>query len=1167
MKSKKLLSGCLALMITLSAMSFTPFAQEKQLAFPCAEGGGMYSQGARASSNFTVYHVTNLYDSGSGSFRDAVSQGNRIIVFDVAGNIMLESSLQIRSSNLTILGQTAPGEGICVGGNDVRFSNANNIIMRYMRFRMGDISDSQEDGLGVRNCTEVILDHCSVSWSIDECLSAYENKNFTAQYCIISESLNQSHHAKGDHGYGGIWGGTNASFHHNLIATHNSRTPRIGTNQTVHSYNDRPDYESLIDVRNNVIYNWGNQSAYGGELNTRVNFVNNYYKPTAISKVKYIYDIYRGDNITGYTGTTLHVSGNVMEGEEGITNDNWTGVAVHYDDTSWTKCESISDGYTDESGKLWANDQYIHDYPVNTTDANTAYNDVLDKAGASHFRDEIDTRVINDVRNGTMPTGSKSGEGLIDSQNDVGGWVSLYGQKPEDKDNDGMADQWERANGLDTSKNDSTAIASNGYTNIENYAESILETEYEGYEADSSLLKAEIDIAKALIETDYSREDWEMLQGKIAMAELTYFKSAPTQAELDNAYKNLKDFVDSLAIDHSDLLKNAIQRAKSIDLNRYTKESVDILNQAVAKGEADLEAGNSDSYKADAEAIDSAIEGLKEGYKVKLKKLIDFVNAMDLSNITYESKMSIKEQLDKAQTVYKDTDATKEDTDSAIQTVYDIVAQGNYNTLKKGRVVDEVDFENGYNDEFIFSMGGSYVENPISIVKGYGTNNTNVITLKDNYDDIIDGIRNFGNENEALSHYIISCDVIFESPTYINLLGHSDGLYPKYSFEYNPRGWDAKADQKWLNDEDYNGFMDLSRWTELALEIDRDNGEITYYINKLPVFRSEYKDDNYSYGFMLGNKAETVYYDNFTVTDMTESSSSILGDVDCDGDVDAADVSCLLNKVLSGGETIIEQSMGSSAMQYIDMDCNGVIDSADVAQLLQKILDSSYKTPADRNFEITTENISEESTEITTEESTETTTADPNIIYYPVEGGEILINRADGTVTGYNGSPTNVIIPSEAEGVTVSAISPIAFRYSRTLESIYIPSTIKTIAEGTFQNLGLRTVTIENGVETIERRAFQYTAIGEITIPASVRTIGDYAFMGCMNLRNVVIEDGVEEIGRDAFGMCGFDSILIPDSVTSIGKWSQFKATILCHEGSYAQQYAIDNNYKYEIIQ
>ena len=1161
---KKILAGGLSVILAISAMSFTPFAQEKQLAFPGAEGGGMYSQGARAAQNFTVYHVTNLYDSGSGSFRDAVSQGNRIIVFDVAGNIMLESSLQIKSSNLTILGQTAPGEGICVGGNDVRFSNANNIIMRYMRFRMGDISDSQEDGLGVRNCTEVILDHCSVSWSIDECLSAYENKNFTAQYCIISESLNQSHHAKGDHGYGGIWGGTNASFHHNLIATHNSRTPRIGTNQTVHSYNDRPDYESLIDVRNNVIYNWGNQSAYGGELNTRVNFVNNYYKPTAISKVKYIYDIYRGDNITGYTGTTLHVSGNVMEGEEGITNDNWTGVAVHYDDTSWTKCESISDGYTDESGKLWANDQYIYDYPVNTTDANTAYKDVLEKAGASHFRDEIDTRVINDVRNGTMPTGSKSGEGLIDSQNDVGGWVSLYGQKPEDKDNDGMADQWERANGLDTSKNDSTAIASNGYTNIENYAESILETEYEGYEADSSLLKAEIDIAKALIETDYSREDWEMLQGKIAMAELTYFKSAPTQAELDNAYKNLKDFVDSLAIDHSDLLKNAIQRAKSIDLNRYTKESVDILNQAVAKGEADLEAGNSDSYKADAEAIDSAIEGLKEGYKVKLKKLIDFVNAMDLSNITYESKMSIKEQLDKAQTVYKDTDATKEDIDAAVQTVYDIVAKGNYSTLKKGRVIDKVDFENGYNDEFIFSIGGSYVENPISIIKGYGTNNSNVMTLKDDQNDIIDGMRLLGSKNEAPSHYIISCEITFESPSYIFLLAHSSASSPYYSFEYSYDGWSARANQNILNDEDYSGFMDLSRWTELALEIDRDKGEITYYINKLPVFRGEYKDDFYFYGFMLGDKAGAVYYDNFTVTDMTESESSILGDADCDGDVDISDVSCLFDRVLSGGETIIEQSMGSSAVKYIDMDCNGVIDSADVAQLLQKVLNSAYKTPADIAAEPTTETTTEETTY---EESTETTTLDPNTIYYPVEGGEIHIDRTSGTVNGYRGNITNVIIPSEAEGVTVSAINPIVFKYCRTLESIYIPSTIKTIGESTFQNLGLRTVTIENGVETIERRAFQYTAIGEITIPASVRTIGDYAFMGCMNLRNVVIEDGVEEIGRDVFGMCNFDSILIPRSVTSIGRWSNFRATILCYEGSYAQQYAIDNNFKYEIIQ
>ncbi len=1153
---RKILAGGLSVVLAVSAMSFTPFAQEKQLAFPGAEGGGMYSQGARASSNFTVYHVTNLYDSGTGSFRDAVSQGNRIIVFDVAGNIMLESSLQIRSSNLTILGQTAPGEGICVGGNDVRFSNANNVIMRYMRFRMGDISDSQEDGLGVRNCTEVILDHCSVSWSIDECLSAYENKNFTAQYCIISESLNQSHHAKGDHGYGGIWGGTNASFHHNLIATHNSRTPRVGSSATVHSYQDRPDYESLVDIRNNVIYNWGNQCAYGGERNTRINLVNNYYKPTAIANpdAKFLFDTYSAD-LTEEIGGTIYANGNIMEGDEAMTNNNRIGVVAHRDSIVWKWCESISDGYTDEEGKLWANDQYIYDYPVNTTDANTAYNDVLEKAGASHYRDQIDTRVINDVRNGTMPTGSKSVEGLIDSQNDVGGWVSLYGQKPEDKDNDGMADQWEKDNGLDISKNDSTDIADNGYTNIENYGEYILETEYEGYGVDSSLLKAEIDIARALVETDYSREDWQELQGRLSMAELAYFKSAPTQEEIDTAYDNLRKVVDSLVVDHSDMLRSAIQRAKAVDRNRYSKESLAVLDEAVAKGEADLEAGNSDNYQTDTEAIDAAIEGLSDGYKARIKKVIDFIKTLDLSNLTIASRNKLNERLQDVERVYNDINATESEADEAYNAACGIFRE-KYDIVKKGRALLKYDFENGYNDDLRLadSMDHS-VDAVVTVQKGYKENNTNVATT-----DRTDLYGEDYFDRYDTEHFRISCDIALggDKGYILGFVNHDEN---NYYIEKSETGWEIKSGSNSFKlDGDFDGIISTGDWSNFVVEINKPEKQTIFYINNIPIYKGSFDKDANGFKFVFNNN---TYVDNVIFSDLTAADEYIVGDCDFNGIVDTADVSHLLSCVLSGESTVMEQNVGKKAMEYTDLDCSGILDSADVAQLLQKVLDSTYKTPADIEFGPTIEATTEE----TTEETTETTTLDPNTIYYPVEGGEIHIDRTNGTVTGFRGNITNVIIPSEAEGVTVSAISPIAFRYSRTIESIYIPSTIKTIAEGTFQNLGLRTVTIENGVETIERRAFQSTAIGEITIPSSVRTIGDYAFMGCMNLRNVVIEEGVKEIGRDAFGMCGFDSILIPDSVTSIGRWSNFGATILCHEGSYAQQYAIDNNYKYEIIQ
>ncbi|MBR1444491.1 MAG: hypothetical protein IJ583_13285, partial [Firmicutes bacterium] len=251
---KRLIGLLLSVSMLINSAAYTVFAEEenKLLAFPGAEGGGMYTLGARAADNCEIYHVTNLNDSGAGSFRDAVSQGNRIIVFDVSGTIMLKSRLMIRNGNLTILGQTAPGEGICIGGESVAFEGKNteegllrNVIVRYLRFRMGDNSFSAEDGVGVKFAENVILDHCSVSWSVDECLSSYAVKNFTAQWCIVSESLNNSVHPKGAHGYGGIWGGINSSFHHNLVSHHTSRNPRIaGT--TVKTYLGTANSDSAV---------------------------------------------------------------------------------------------------------------------------------------------------------------------------------------------------------------------------------------------------------------------------------------------------------------------------------------------------------------------------------------------------------------------------------------------------------------------------------------------------------------------------------------------------------------------------------------------------------------------------------------------------------------------------------------------------------------------------------------------------------------------------------------------------------------------------------------------------------------------------------------------------------------------------------------------------------
>ena len=299
-------------------------------AFPGAEGGGMYVSGGRGGK---VCHVTNLNDSGPGSLRAAVeASGKRIVVFDVAGTIELLSDLRIKNGNLTIAGQTAPGNGICVSGGTVVI-DADNVIVRYMRFRLGDLNkggnlSDGSDTIWGRYRTDIILDHCSMSWSIDECASFYANRNFTMQWCLLTESLRKSAHGKGEHGYGGIWGGRNASFHHNMLANHDSRNARIDHPGIYGSY--LSTHRGNVDYRNNVIYNWGSNTTYGGEDGS-FNIVNNYYKPGPASKERnYFVDAYwyNSSSNVGSAYPRLYMSGNYHAGGYASAINGWVSITI-----------------------------------------------------------------------------------------------------------------------------------------------------------------------------------------------------------------------------------------------------------------------------------------------------------------------------------------------------------------------------------------------------------------------------------------------------------------------------------------------------------------------------------------------------------------------------------------------------------------------------------------------------------------------------------------------------------------------------------------------------------------------------------------------------------------------------------------------------------------------
>lgn len=523
----KMASNECALAITLYATgtpAVTPPADDTELApaFPGAEGSGRYAQGGRGTDGTTnVYHVTSLKDDKNveGTLRWALAQtGPRTIVFDVSGYIDLASDLKI-PSNTTIAGQTAPAPGITLRYYTVNTSDAENVIVRYMRFRRSQVKDVNDgaDAAWGRHGNNIILDHCSFSWSIDEVASFYDNRDFTMQWCVVAEGLCNSGHTKGGHSYGGIWGGKNATFHHNMITNVHNRVPRLcGARFNWDGYDTETYANSVqaerVDVRNNLYYNWGNgNGAYGG-MGGYHNLVNNYYK--AGPDTKNTSRVFQGSaNSSGDSNGVLpdglpgrfYIDGNYVTAQSAIYD--WSG----FKQDSGTGVDTLALTYTDSQGLYGAAGATVNiklDNEVEMADATThtaanAYNQILLYGGASLYRDAVDERFMTDATNGTTSyqmTETTDGEGnavteftkgIVDKINDpaaaaVAGQPSFpmlaVVERPAnwDTDGDGIPDAWEDANGL----NKNSAADGNlytldsertWYTNLEVYLNSIVE--------------------------------------------------------------------------------------------------------------------------------------------------------------------------------------------------------------------------------------------------------------------------------------------------------------------------------------------------------------------------------------------------------------------------------------------------------------------------------------------------------------------------------------------------------------------------------------------------------------------------------------------------------------------------------------------------------------------
>jgi pectate lyase len=439
-------------------------------AFPGAEGAGAFTRGGRGGK---VFEVTNLKDGGPGSLRAAVeAQGPRIVIFRVSGVVTLEKLLTISNPYLTVAGQTSPGDGICIRGQTTEI-NTHDVVLRHLRFRRGNIKD-RNDALGGYPVGNIIVDHCSTSWGLDENLSLYRYmkkiprapdkkmpaENITIQWCISSEALDLNNHA-----FGATWGGRNCSFHHNLFACNTGRNPSIG-------------WGDHFDFRNNVLFNWRHRTVDGGDASSMVNIVANYYKPgPAVNDGAARYRICRPQHLDMHSEAQRdgkwYVADNVVVGNPKVTADNWDG-GVQFDDVE-SKAQIKG---------LIAKVRAVAPAPaaaITQQTAEQAYELVLAEAGATlPRRDPVDRRIINIVRTG-KPT---YGNGIIDIPSDVGGWPEYKSAPaPTDSDHDGMPDKWEERFGLKSNEPADGAEDADrdGYTNVEEWLNGTDPTEYVDY--------------------------------------------------------------------------------------------------------------------------------------------------------------------------------------------------------------------------------------------------------------------------------------------------------------------------------------------------------------------------------------------------------------------------------------------------------------------------------------------------------------------------------------------------------------------------------------------------------------------------------------------------------------------------------------------------------------